>query len=354
MNWNNELTRILKIKYPLVQAPMLGVSTPEMVAAVSNEGGLGSLPAGLLSPEATLDLIRKTKTLTDKPFAVNLFAHEVPEIDIPSAETLQSKVSEIAHKYDINYEPVMIENIRYYSYREQIEILIQENIPVVSFTFGVIDKESIGRLHENGVIIIGTATSVREAVHLENIGIDIITAQGIEAGGHRGTFLEDEPTPQVGTFSLIPQVAYEVKRPILAAGGIMDGRTFKAALILGAQGVQVGTAFVGSDESLAINSYKNALKNSKDTDTVLTRAFSGKWARGIRNTFHDEVQALNITYPPYPILNTFTAPIRIASQKNGNKEFTTLWAGQSAAMARFKPSAEIFRELISETEELSK
>ncbi|WP_221390878.1 nitronate monooxygenase family protein [Dyadobacter sp. NIV53] len=352
MNWNNELTRILKIKYPLVQAPMLGVTTPEMVAAISNEGGLGSLPVGLLSPEATLELIQKTKTLTDKPFAVNLFAHEVPEIDIHAAEILRSKVSEIGDKYSIKYEPVDIEKIRYYSWREQIEILIREKVPVVSFTFGLIDKDSIQQLHKNGIIIIGTATSVREAIHLESIGIDIITAQGIEAGGHRGTFLEDEPIPQVGTFSLIPQVADKVKRPILTAGGIMDGRTFKAALILGAQGVQVGTAFVGSDESLAIDAYKKALIASQDTDTVLTCAFSGKLARGIRNTFHNEVQGLDFTYPPYPILNTFTAPIRIASQKNKNKEFTTLWAGQSASMARLKPSAEIFRALIAETEQL--
>jgi len=193
---------------------------------------------------------------------------------------------------------------------------------------------------------------VREAIFLENIGIDVITAQGIEAGGHRGTFLDDEPLPQVGLFSLLPQIADNVKKPILAAGGIMDGRTFKAALILGAQGVQVGTAFVGSDESLAISSYKKALTESSDTDSVLTRAFSGRWARGMRNAFHDEIQELNINYPPYPILNSLTAPIRIASQKYNNKELTTLWAGQSASLAKLKPSSEIFRAIIAETEQL--
>jgi nitronate monooxygenase len=353
MNWNNELTRILKINYPLVQAPMLGVTTPEMVAAVSNEGGLGSLPVGLLSPEKTRELIQKTKALTDKPFAVNLFAHDIPAIDVQNTETLQHKLSDMVRKYNLSYQPLNINLIRHYSYQEQIGTLIDENIPVVSFTFGVIDDNSIQQLHDKGIIIIGTATSVREAIHLDNIGIDIITAQGIEAGGHRGTFLEDEPLPQVGTFSLIPQVADKVKRPVLAAGGIMDGRTFKAALILGAQGAQVGTAFVGSDESLAVNSYKNALKTSLDTDTVLTRAFSGRWARGIRNTFHDQVQRLNINYPPYPILNTLTGPIRSAAQKSDNKAFTTLWAGQSAAMARFQPAAEIFRALIAETERVS-
>lgn len=352
MNWNNELTRILKIKYPLVQAPMLGVTTPEMVAAVSNEGGLGSLPVGLLSAGKTRELIQKTKELISKPFAVNLFAHDIPAIDIPQTEALQTKLSDIAQEYSVSYQRVDVNLIHHYSYQEQIEILIDEKIPVVSFTFGLIDKNSIRRLHDNGVIIIGTATSVREAVHLDNEGIDIITAQGIEAGGHRGTFLDDEPLPQIGTFSLVPQIADKIKRPVLAAGGIMDGRTIKAALILGAQGVQAGTAFVGSDESLAVNSYKKALKTSLDTDTVLTRAFSGRWARGIRNAFHDRVQRLNITYPSYPILNSLTAPIRSAAQKSDNKELTTLWAGQSATMARLKPSAEIFRALIAETERL--
>lgn len=350
MNWTNALTHLLKIKYPLVQAPMLGVTTPEMVAAVSNEGGLGSLPVGLLSAEKTRELIQKTKKLTSKPFAVNLFAHDVPPIDVPQTEALQQKLTDLAEGFGLNYQPVDIKQIQHYSYREQLEVLTDEKIPVVSFTFGVIDEYSVKWLHENGAIIIGTATSVREAVHLENRGIDIITAQGIEAGGHRGTFLDDEPLPQTGLFSLLPQVADHVKVPVLAAGGIMEGRAFKAALILGAQGVQVGTAFVGSDESLAVQSYKNALQASSDTDTVLTRAFSGRWARGIRNAFHDQVQNLNLTYPPYPILATLTGPIRTAAQKTDNKELTTLWAGQSAAMATLKPSAEIFRALIAEAE----
>jgi len=353
MNWNNTLTALLNIKYPIVQAPMLGVTTPEMVAAVSNEGGLGSLPVGLLSPEKTRDLIIKTKTLTDKPFAVNLFTHELPDTDIIAAERIQKRLTEISTQYGIEYDSVNLDKTSYYSYREQLDILISEQVKIVSFTFGVLDKASIEKLHSNGVVIIGTATSVREARFLDETGIDVITAQGIEAGGHRGTFFFDEPLPQVGLISLLPQVADSVKRPILAAGGIMDGRAIRAAMILGASGVQAGSAFVGSHESLAIKNYKEALLVSKDTDTVLTRAFSGRWARGISNTFHNEVQKLNLDYPPYPILNTLTAPMRTAAQKVQNKEFTTLWAGQSASMAKLKSSAEIFRFLVEDTENLT-
>jgi nitronate monooxygenase len=352
MIWTNDLTQLFKVKYPIIQAPMLGVTTPEMVAAVSNEGGLGSLPVGLQTPAKTLELIQKTKSLTTQPFAVNLFAHDLPEVNVSAISDLQNRIFAITQKYGLEYNLVEIEKTRHYSYRDQIEIIIAEQVPVVSFTFGIIDQESIRRFHDAGILLIGTATSVREAMHLENIGIDVITAQGIEAGGHRGTFLFDEPLPQVGSMSLIPQVADQVQVPILAAGGIMDGRSIRAAMILGAQGVQVGSAFLRSDESLGIDVYKNAVGESADTDTVLTRTFSGRWARGIRNTFHNEVEKLNLDYPAYPLLNDITVPIRTASQKNQNKEFTTLWAGQSARFAKAKSSAEIFRDLVNETESL--
>lgn len=348
MNRTNQLINLLKVRYPFVQAPMLGVTTPEMVAAVSNEGGLGSLPVGLQSPEKTLDLIRKTKTLTDKPFAVNLFAHDIPAVDVGAISVMQDQLVAITNRHGLEHPLVDIEKLRHYSYQEQIDILISENVAVVSFTFGVINGESIKRLHDAGIVLIGTATSVREAKYLETLGIDVITAQGIEAGGHRGTFLFDEPLPQIGAMSLIPQVVDQVSVPVLAAGGIMDGRTIKAAMMLGAAGVQVGSAFLRSNESLSIDSYKEAVQESVDTDTVLTRAFSGRWARGIRNTFHNEVEKLNLDFPAYPLLNDLTTPIRSASQKQNNKEFTTLWAGQSAHLAKPETSAAIVRELIAE------
>ncbi len=352
MNWTNNLTLLLKIAYPIVQAPMLGVTSPAMVAAVSNLGGLGSLPVGGLSPEKTKELIRQTKALTNKPFAVNLFAHEIPDIDKETALQMQSFLADFALKNHLNAEQADINTLRFYSYKEQIQVLLDEAIPIVSFTFGILNEDSIQRLKHKGVVLIGTATSVKEARLLAKKNIDIITAQGIEAGGHRGTFIHNEPLPQVGSISLIPQIVDNVKIPVLASGGINDGRTIKAAFILGAAGVQIGTAFIASHESQTIEAHKTALANSKDTDTALTRAFSGRWARGLRNRFMEELEKTGLTIPDYPIQNTLTTALRISAQHHNNREFTNLWAGQSASKTVRQSSAEIFTQLIKDTERL--
>ena len=353
MEWQNEITRALKINYPIVQAPMLGVTTPEMVAAISNQGGLGSLPVGSLSPDQTVELIRKTKALTQKPFGVNLFAHSIPAPDRQQVQDMLQFLEKLCRDNHLPYQKPDLENLRFHSYHDQIQVLLDENIPVVSFTFGVLQDEFIKAFKEKGVVSIGTATCLQEAVLLEEKGIDIITAQGIEAGGHRGTFLETEPFPLIGSMSLIPQVASQVSAPILAAGGIHDGRTIKAAFILGAKGVQIGTAFVASTESAAIAAYKTSIQNASDTDTVLTQSFSGRWARGIRNKFITEVEKSGLPIPEFPIQTGLTGPIRTQAQKQDNKDFAALWAGQSCAKAEAKPAAEILAQLIKQTEEIS-
>ncbi|MEP6949666.1 MAG: nitronate monooxygenase [Ginsengibacter sp.] len=353
MKWENEVTRTLKIKYPIVQAPMLGVTTPEMVAAISNQGGLGSLPVGGLSPEKTKDLIQKTKALTASPFAVNLFANRLPKNpDKIKFDLMQDLLVQICRNNDLCFERRSFDSLQFYSYTEQIDCLLGENIPVVSFTFGTLDSESIRALKERGIILIGTATCLKEAKILDQIGIDIVTAQGIEAGGHRGTFLENEPLSAIGLISLIPQLVERISRPILAAGGINDGKTIKAAFILGAQGVQPGTAFIASDESGAIPSYKKYLRDAVDTDSILTRSLSGRWARGLKNKFITEIEKSELLIPEYPIQVSLTSAIRIAAQQQNNREFTTLWAGQSAFKSEMKPIVEIFTKLIKETEEI--
>ena len=352
MTWKNTVTEKLKIEYPIIQAPMLGVSTPEMAAAISNHGGLGSLPVGGLSPEATQQLIRKTKSLTDKPFAVNLFAHNVPAYTEDDIEPMRQLLLQLATKRGYKLDAADLSAFRFYTYHEQIVILIQENIPVVSFTFGCLDHKNINVLKEKDCTLIGTATCTEEAVILEEHDIDMITVQGIEAGGHRGTFIENIPLPQVGLFSLLPQIKNVVQTPAIAAGGIYNAQTIKAAFELGAMAVQIGTAFIGSIESEAIPSYQKMLDKATGTDTALTRAFSGRWARGIRNELMNEIEESGIPIPPYPIQNSLTAKLRKLAQQNNDSQYTTLWAGQSAKATDQKQAKEVFIDLVHQYEGL--
>lgn len=349
MEWKNEMTELLKIIYPVIQAPMLGVTTPEMVAAVAERGGLGSLPVGGLSPDRTTELIQKTKSITGKPFAVNLFVNEVPEYSRQDAEAMQDFLEKFSADNQLAFERQSLDALRFYNYREQIEILIAENIPVVSFTFGIPDEATITEFRQHDITLVGTATSIKEAVLLEKAGVDAVVAQGIEAGGHRGSFLDDEALPQVSTFVLVPEMVGRISKPVIAAGGIKSGVTIKAAFQLGAKAVQVGTAFIASNESLAFPAYKTALQKAQVTDSAVTRVYSGRWARGLRNQFMDALEESGLNIPPYPIQNMLTTGLRQKAKQADRKEFTNLWAGQASAGAESRPSAEIFDRLIAET-----
>ncbi len=350
MNWKNKLTDSLKIDYPVIQAPMLGVSTPAMAAAVSNEGGLGSLPVGGLSPELTRQLIRKTKTLTNKPFAVNLFAHHVPAYTDKEVEPMRQFLLQLANKRGFKVEAADLANFNLYTYEDQIEILVEEGISVVSFTFGCLDVKSIQALKDKGTLLIGTATCVEEALFLQEQHIDMIVVQGIEAGGHRGTFIDTIPLPQIGLFSLLPQIKKAVQVPCIAAGGINSPQTMKAAFSLGASAVQMGTAFIGTDESEAMPSYKRRLATAKDTDTTLTRAFSGRWARGIRNEMMNEIERSGIPIPPYPLQGSLTAKLRSLAQQANDSEYTSLWAGQSGVIKDTKQARDVLINLVKQYE----
>jgi nitronate monooxygenase len=344
-----KLTTLLNITYPIVQAPMLGVTTPAMVAAVSNAGALGSLPVGGLSPERTRELIRSTKELTDQPFAVNLFAHP-PATTVNQEEVsgMQDFLAQLCKEHAMPYERQDVSNFRFYYYEDLIDVLLEEKIPVVSFTFGQLSDEVTSALKENHATLIGTATSVAEAKRLAQAGVDVITVQGIEAGGHRGTFLADEPLPQVGLSALLPQIADVTDLPLLATGGIFNGRTMKAAFSLGASGVQVGSVFIPAHESAASQAYKEAVLNSKDTDTILTQAFSGRWARGLKNGFMQLMNAQHISIPYYTIQNQLMAPIRGYAQQQGMTDFIAMWAGQSAGKAVRASTSEIMKGLVQQ------
>lgn len=329
---------------------MLGVSTPEMAAVVSNEGGLGSLAVGGLSPDATRTLIRKTKSLTNKPFAVNLFVHDIPTIQDPDLQPMREFLLKLAATKGYSLHASDLTNFTLYTYHDQVEILIEENINIISFTFGCLNDETIRRFKDNGCLLIGTATCLREATILQDQGIDMITAQGIEAGGHRGTFLDDIPLPQVGLISLLWQMHQKINVPVIAAGGINSSRAIEAVLDMGAVAAQVGTAFIGTSESEAIASYKQRVSQSNDSDSSLTRAFSGRWARGLRNTMMNEIENANITIPPYPFQNSLTGKLRKLAQQHNDAEFTNLWSGQSCGPQKFTTTREVFLELITKSE----
>jgi len=344
-----DLKRLLDIRYPIVQAPMLGVTTPAMVAAVANAGGLGCLPLGGLSPEKTQALIRATKGKTSRPFAVNLFAHslagEISEEDLQKMETYLEKLHK---KHNVPFERKPISAYRFYNHLDQIEILLDEQAPVVSFTFGLPEAEVIEKLKKRSVTVIGTATSVKEAMLLDKAGMDAIVAQGIEAGGHRGSFIEDEPLPQVGLISLVPQVVDAVSVPVIAAGGLFDHRTVRAAFALGAAGAQLGSYFLAADESAASEIYKERILSSTDTSTELTQAFTGKWARGIGNNFMEEMKNSGLTIPYYTYQNSLTAALRDFGKSSGNADIISLWAGQSASKCKRGNTEALFLDLIKQ------
>lgn len=345
MNWDNRITQLLKVKYPFIQAPMLVVTTPEMVAAASEQSCLGSLPLGYSSTDKALERIRAVRKLTAKPFAVNLFAYQKSE-SVTRIEPLVLK--SYYKKYGVPFYDHIPDQDPYTYYEDLVDLLIEEAIPVVSFHFGMPSAEVIEKLRRNDIVTICTATCVEEAKMIEQSGINIIVAQGTEAGGNKGTFLGGNP--QIGLVSLIPQVLDAVRIPVIAAGGMMQSRSIAAALMLGAEGVQMGSLFIRAKESGATPSWKDALVNSTDTSTVLTKAWSGRYGRCIQNSLVGDMPEHEIF--PSPIQNYLTNKLREAGRKDDIPDIQSLWAGQSAKYAPDKSTSDILKELIEDTEAL--
>ncbi|CAI8702438.1 NAD(P)H-dependent flavin oxidoreductase [Chryseobacterium sp. IT-36CA2] len=351
MFWPETISKKLGVKYPVIQAPMFGVSTVQMAVAAAKADCLGSLALADLSADQSVELIREMKRLTDKPFAVNIFVHHIPEVtDSLKEKYVKTKqfIEQLAKENTIEISLPDLEDIHINSYHEQIDVIIQENCKIVSFTFGNLDDQSIQKLKENGVTLIGTCTSVKEALLLEKSGIDIICVQGIEAGGHRGSF-EAENIPQIGGLPLLPQVYDHVKVPLIYAGGIYNARTLQAVKDLGAQGFQVGNLLLVSRESALLSFEKERLKKVKEDEIVLTKSFSGRYARGIKNQFIEKVE--NSEYIlPYPYQNKLTNALRRAAKSLQNPEFVSIWLGQSIHQYSELSTEEILRNLIRECE----
>nr|WP_301285876.1 nitronate monooxygenase family protein [Lysinibacillus endophyticus] len=352
----NVLTKLLNIEYPIIQAPMAGgVTTSKLVASVSNAGGLGMIGAGYMTPTQMREQIRELKQLTSNSFGINLFVpneFEVNEYEIRSSNQIMNSFRD---ELDLpRKENIEVPNFNsvYETFMEQIQVVIEERIPICTFTFGIPSADVIEELKKHNIILMGTATTLREAVANEKAGMDIVVVQGSEAGGHRGNFIDKDQESLVGLMSLIPQVVDNVGVPVVAAGGIMDGRGLMASICLGAKGVQMGTAFLTCIESGAHQVHKEAILNVEGDTTVLTRAFSGKWARGIKNSFISEMQAHQNNLPSFPVQNTLTQDIRKKSGEQHNAEFMSLWSGQSAALAKSQSVETLIQNIIEEAKRL--
>ncbi|WP_276205143.1 nitronate monooxygenase family protein [Bacillus sp. MUM 13] len=354
---NNKMTGLLKIDYPIIQAPMAGgATTSNLAAAVSNSGGLGMIGAGYMSPDQIREQVREIKQLTSKPFGINLFVpspFNLIENEIESAnkilDTIRRKLH--VHPKDSFEIPDFDEVLEIFM--EQIRVVIEEKVPVCSFTFGIPPKEVIDELKSVNIILIGTATTVREAVENENSGMDIVVAQGSEAGGHRGNFIDGDQESLVGLMSLVPQVVDHVSIPVVSAGGLMDGRGLMASICLGAQGVQMGTAFLTCIESGAPQIHKDAILHAHEDQTVLTRSFSGKWARGIKNKFILEMQHNERSLPNYPVQNTLTQDIRKSSAAHNNPDYISLWSGQSPRLAKSQTAESLIQRIMADVKKLN-
>ena len=348
MHLHTKLCEVLGIINPIIQAGMAGgPTTVELVASVSNAGGLGTLGAAYMKPEEIRAAIRKIKEQTSKPFAVNLFCTDWQD-QYDEVEKSQRVLNVIREKLGLEYlsNPVETNNF----FEEQFEVLIEEKVPVISTAFGILPRDKMAKVKEQGIKVTSMVTTVQEAQQAEKEGADIIIAQGSDAGGHRGTFEIEKNTlgATIGTFSLIPQVVDAVSVPVVAAGGIMDSRGLVAALALGAQGVQMGTAFLTTVESGAHPVYKEALVNSTEESTVITKVFSGRPARGIKNAFIQAYQDVNVRPADFPTQNTLTSDIRKEAALQNNPEFMSLWAGQGTRLLHNEiPAEKLISDLVA-------
>lgn len=342
------LIDLLKLTHPIIQAPMAGgATTVDMVAEASKAGALGSLGGAYMTPEQIEAAAEAIRARTDRPFAINLFASVPPAPMQGDASRMLALMARYHEQLGLpapeapgpQTDPLP----------GQLEAVLRIRPAVLSFTFGRLPAATLARCRELGILTVGTATTVREAQALEQDGVDAIVAQGAEAGGHRGTFLDAFEASLIGTMALVPQVADAVSVPVIASGGIMDGRGIAAALALGADFAQMGTAFLTTEESGISDAYKAVVSASRAEQSRITRAFSGRPARGIANAFMRDADAIAGDILPYPLQNALTRPMRTAGGKSGNINVLSLWAGQGAPLARRESTAELIQRLARET-----
>jgi len=340
------LTRRFELAYPVIQAPMAGGGdTPALVAAVAEAGALGFIGAAYLTVPQIVETARAVRERTKRPFGINLFAPQpMPELPQSPGPALERVAPFFA---ELGLPPPQLPAPAAGNFEAQLAAALDSGASVFSFTFGLMPASALKAARERRMFLMGTATTVEEAIALQKAGVDAVVAQGSEAGGHRGTFAGPVEGGMIGTVALVPQIVDAVKLPVIASGGIMDGRGIVAALALGASAVQMGTAFLTCTEAGVPDAYKEAILAAREHETRITRAFSGRPARGIVNRFMTEVEAAGApdAILPFPFQNMLTRPLRNAAAKQGKAAYLSLWAGQGVRLARRQSAAELVARL---------
>ena len=346
----DRLTELLGNRHPIIQAPMAGSTTVELVAAVCNAGAIGSMGYSE-TPSAQIRAdVERIRKLTDQPFNLNFFAHESPVNDPGVVDSTRRRLEPFYAEAGIGEvprdaaEPLMLFT------DERLELLLEVKPALVSFHFGLPGRDAVAALKQAGCRILCTATTTREAIALQRAGVDIVIAQGWEAGGHRGSFEVNHEDHGVGTLALVPQIVDAVDIPVVAAGGIADGRGIAAAFMLGASGVQMGTAFLSCPEASVSDEHRDALRHATDDDTRLTKAFSGRPARARKNDYSEAIAARRAPLPSFPTMYALSEPLRQAS--GATRDYRFLLYGQAAALNREMPAAQLVRTLVDEAQAL--
>ena len=335
---------LLGIELPIIQAPMAGATHSSMVIAASNAGGLGSMPAAMLTVDQLRDELKTIRLQCQRPINVNFFCHQPPPVDEQRAQDWKNLLQPYYRELGVDFDaPTPVSNRAPFD-AAACEVIEAFRPEVVSFHFGLPEQSLLDRVKATGAKVLSSATTVEEAIWLEQHGCDAIIAMGYEAGGHRGMFLNDDLSSQVGTFALVPQVVDAVKVPVIAAGGIADARGVAAAFMLGASAVQVGTAYLFTPEAKVSASHHKALRTAKESQTALTNIFTGRAARGIFNRVMHELGPMNANAPAFPLAGGALMPLRV----KGEADFSNLWAGQAFTLGMELTSAELTRRLAAE------
>ena len=347
MSFGDELSVRLGIVRPIVQAPMAGASGVALAVAVAQAGGLGSLPAAMLTSEQLAGQIDEFRHATQAPLNVNFFCHVAPEVSGAQLDAWSESLSHFDTEFGIDRAHASSASPRNPFDDDACQLVERCRPEVVTFHFGLPAPELVDRVRATGAVVMSSATTVAEAVWLEKHGCDVVIAQGAEAGGHRGMFLTADVAAQPGTMALVPRVVDAVAVPVIAAGGIADGRGVAAAFVLGASAVQIGTAYLLCPEALTSPAHRGALAGGSIDDTVLTNVFTGRPARGRRNRLIDELGPMSPEAPPFPTAGAAVAPLRAAAEATGSTDFSPLWSGQAGVMRSDVPASDLTREIMA-------